>query len=106
MEDIAIRAGPTTNFIAMANTAIRVPHAIMLARDAMKRPVRKFEEVWILYIFFFLLQFTICGREILVVSLPKLNIAIPSPPSDKIDIDRSIIVGNSTPHLQQVKQYC
>ena len=56
--------------------------------------------------FSFLLQFTIYGQEILVVSLPKLNIAIPSPPSDKIDIDRSIIVGNSTPHLQQVKLYC
>lgn len=41
VEDTAIRAGPIRNFIAMATNAIRVPHAIMLTRDAMKRPVKK-----------------------------------------------------------------
>lgn len=40
MEDNAIRAGPAINFTTMASTAIRVPQAIILARDAMKRPVK------------------------------------------------------------------
>lgn len=40
-EDTAIRAGPIRNFIAIATKAIRVPHAIMLTLDAMKRPVKK-----------------------------------------------------------------
>lgn len=41
VEDTAIRAGPIRNFIAMATKAIRVPHAIMLTLDAMKRPVKR-----------------------------------------------------------------
>lgn len=39
-DDAAIKAGPTMNFSAMATDAILVPQAIMLGRDAMKRPVR------------------------------------------------------------------
>jgi hypothetical protein len=39
MEATAIRAGPTMNFIAMATIAIGIPHAIMLGRDAINRPV-------------------------------------------------------------------
>ncbi|KAL3567950.1 hypothetical protein D5086_030601 [Populus alba] len=38
-EATAIRAGPATNFIAMATTAIRIPHDIMLGRNAINRPV-------------------------------------------------------------------
>jgi len=38
-EATAIRAGPTMNFIAMATTAIRIPHDIMLGRNAINRPV-------------------------------------------------------------------
>ena len=40
VEDAAIKAGPSRNFIPMAKIAIRVPHAIMLGRDAIKRPVK------------------------------------------------------------------
>lgn len=37
-EDNAITAGPAMNFSPMATIVIRVPQAIILGRDAMKRP--------------------------------------------------------------------
>ena len=42
-EATAIRAGPAMNFIAMVTAAIRIPHAIMLGRDAMNKPVEYFD---------------------------------------------------------------
>jgi hypothetical protein len=41
---------------------------------------------------------------IYVLLKPKLNIAMPSPPSEIIDIDRSTISGIFTPHLQKKKK--
>lgn len=39
IDEIAMRTGPRTNFSAIANIAFLVPHAIILAWDAMKTPV-------------------------------------------------------------------
>lgn len=40
MEAMAIMAGPARNFSTNALTAVRAPQAIMLALDAMKRPIK------------------------------------------------------------------
>lgn len=39
IDEIAMRTGPRTNFSAIAKIAFLVPHAIILAWDAMKTPV-------------------------------------------------------------------
>lgn len=39
-EATAIKAGPAMNLIAIASTASRTPHAIILVRDAINRPIR------------------------------------------------------------------
>lgn len=38
-----------------------------------------------------------------LMNSPKLNMAMPSPPSDKIDIDLSIIIGSFKFHLQWIQ---
>lgn len=45
MEQTAIRLGPARNFIAMANTAFWVPHGIILACEAIKRPNREHRRI-------------------------------------------------------------
>lgn len=40
-----------------------------------------------------------CG--ILVINLPRLNMAIPRPASDKMDMDLATMAGITTPHLQR-----
>lgn len=39
-------------------------------------------------------------------SIPKLNIAIPSPPSDNIAMELATIAGSLTPHLQSRQAFC
>jgi len=99
MEATAIRAGPTMNFIAMATIAIRIPHAIMLGRDAINRPVEHLDGMsrnsllWVL----------VTRGYWKFIVIPKLNIAIPSPPVDNILTDLSTMSGKFTPHLKQRK---
>lgn len=96
-EDAAIKAGPMINFIAIANAAILVPQAIILGREAMKRPVEWcIQRINFKHDFIRVLVENQCERML----IPKLNIAIPSPPLDSISIDLSMIAGNFTPHLQ------
>lgn len=105
-EDTAIKAGPKMNFIAMAKIATRVPHAIILVLDAMKRPIQ-------------IKQIKQCTKVkggscsnsmgddnscVPNLYVPKLNIAIPSPPFDMIMIDWLAISGSFTSHLQQMLQ--
>lgn len=45
IEGTTMADGPARNFIAMANTALRVPQAMSLACDAMKRPSKQQTEV-------------------------------------------------------------
>ena len=101
MEHPAITTGPTTNLIAMANKAFRVPHASIPVCEAMKRPRetaknRKFSSNKCkLTSFLKMIYFTVYS--------PKLNIAIPSPPSDSTVIDLSTILGSCSPHLHPIQ---
>lgn len=104
MEETAMRAGPTINLNPMARTAIRAPHATILDWDAMKRPVKqtnerlekkKEKEVMV--------HRSVTLHSNYLTNSPKLNMAMPSPPSDKSDIDLSIIIGSFKFHLQWIQ---
>lgn len=98
-EDTAISAGPAVNFNPMASIPVRVPHAIMLPRVAMKRPIKQHKLIHVLNLKVVL---QISWQVIRNYFIPKLNIAIPSPPFDSIAIDCVTISGSFTPHLQQI----
>jgi hypothetical protein len=102
MEVAAITAGPVKNRTAIANVATLLPQEMSFGCRAMKRPksqcsaVRKknlgsCKEQTVS------LSEQISNRQCLV---PKLNIAIPSPASDNIDIDPFIIEGIWMFHLK------
>ena len=98
MEAAAMTAGPVRNLTAMANVAMEFPQAIILGCSAMNKPGSAYKIV--------------ASEEdkskrprntikwIMKMGIPRLNMAIPRPASDKMDIDLAIIAGISIPHLQ------
>lgn len=93
MEAAAIAAGPTRNLTAIAKVAMEFPQAMILGCKAMNKP-NKTE------------HFTHHSKLTFVYSLerfknpvPRLNIAMPSPASESIEMDCATMAGISTCHL-------
>jgi hypothetical protein len=100
MEAAAMTAGPATNRTPIAMAASLFPHAMILGCSAMNRPGTTGARAAV--------QSSHCSgcsrtRERVQVEqhTPRLNMAIPRPASDRIEIDRAMIAGISMPHLKK-----
>lgn len=100
IEEAAMTAGPVRNRTAMENDATDFPHAINRGCSAINNPITNHITKLVP-----ILKFKPNDHSISVFSLPRLNMAIPRPASDKIAIDFATIAGISTCHLTKIASW-
>lgn len=100
IEAAAITAGPVRNLTAIANDATEFPQAMIFGCNAINKPAIPLKEFIFGFIFDHMINISSKNQS---VNSPRLNIAIPRPASDRIDMERAIIAGISTFHLQILK---
>lgn len=99
IEVAAITAGPVKNLTAIANVATDFPQAMIFGCKAMNKPIyiyiqaSKFQNFPNINLY----KFNEVKKK--KEKVPRLNMAIPRPASDNIDIDPDIIVGILMCHL-------
>jgi hypothetical protein len=89
-------AGPTRNRTAIANAASLFPQAMIRGCSAMNKP-EKCDSLVLAAIHDTATE--ALSNAVSEIYRPRLNMAMPRPASDRIEIDRAMIAGISIPHL-------
>lgn len=95
MEVAAMTAGPVKNLTAIENVATDLPQFIIFGCKAMNKPTKYYQQL-INY------NFNVFEKDISNYNyLPRLNMAMPRPASDKIEIEPFTIDGILIFHLHR-----
>lgn len=95
IEAAAMTAGPLRNLTAIEKAAIEFPHAMILGCNAMNSPTSHTPPTQTHSLFSQAEQKSPQVNE----SLPKLNMAIPRPASESMEMDLAMMAGMLTFHL-------